>query len=40
MTPQQKADYEFESIMRASLKPIAKHSKQKRKTKQPEGASA
>lgn len=39
MTPQQKADYEFESIMRASLKPIAKPSKPK-KAKQPEGASA
>lgn len=39
MTPQQKADYEFESIMRASLKPIAKHSNPK-KAKQPEGASA
>lgn len=40
MTPQQKADYEFESIMRASLKPIAKHSKPKKQAKQPEGASA
>lgn len=40
MTSQQKADYEFESIMRASLKPIAKHSKPKKQAKQPEGASA
>lgn len=39
MTRQQKTNYELESIMRASLKPIAKHSKQK-KAKQPEGASA
>lgn len=31
--------YQAESIMRASLKPIAKHSKPKQ-SKQPEGASA
>ena len=33
MTPQQKADYEFESIMRASLKPIARHSQHESKPK-------
>lgn len=38
MTPQQKADYEFESIMRAELPPIAKHSQTK--TNQPLGAAA
>lgn len=38
MTPQQRERYELESIMRASINPIAKHSKPKQ-AKQPEGAS-
>ena len=40
MTSQQRERYELESIMRASLKPIEKHSKPKKQAKQHEGASA
>lgn len=32
--------YEAESVARAHMKPIAKHSKPKKQAKQPEGASA
>jgi hypothetical protein len=37
MTREQINRYQMESVMRAFLKPIAKHSKQKTKPKQPAG---
>lgn len=41
MTREQIERYQIESVMRASLKPIAKHSQnQQTKAKQPEGATA
>ncbi|QLV88330.1 hypothetical protein HV265_15730 [Citrobacter sp. RHBSTW-00678] len=40
MTTQQRERYEFESVKRASMPPVAKHSQNQTKTKQPLGEAA
>ncbi|WP_245191250.1 hypothetical protein [Kluyvera georgiana] len=40
MTPQQRELYELESVMRAKMPPVAKHSQNQTKDKQPKRAAA
>ncbi|EPL7326309.1 hypothetical protein ACTM56_23230 [Citrobacter freundii] len=40
MSPQQRGRYEFESVMRTKLPPVAKHSQNQNKTKHPKRAAA